>query len=88
MKNHRLPAMTLEEALAIEARQRDGMLDESIPGTRGVIDEAHRVHQAAYMWGSVGGGSPPPRIRRGILLGIGMVLVTLGGFAAVFVSSR
>ena len=79
-------AMTLDEALAIEANLKRGLLDESLPGTRGVIDQAHRVHQSAYMWGSDRGVSAPPRIRWGIAVGIGMVLVTLGGFALTFVA--
>jgi hypothetical protein len=80
--------MTLDEALKIEANARNGVLDEALPGTRGVIDQAHRVHQTAYMWGSVRGESAPPRIRFGIAVGIGMVLVTLGGFALTFLESR
>ncbi|MEF2977586.1 hypothetical protein [Subtercola sp. YIM 133946] len=78
--------MTLEEALAIERNARDGVLDETLPGTAGVIAEAHRVHQTAYMWGSVRAGSAPPRIRRGIVLGVLMVLVTLAGFVLTFVA--
>ncbi|MCU1481924.1 MAG: hypothetical protein JWQ19_2710 [Subtercola sp.] len=81
-------AMTLAEALAIEARARDGLLDESLPGTRDVIAQAHRVHQIAYMWGSVRAEAAPPRIRWGIAFGVLMVLVTLGGFALAFLSSH
>ncbi|GGF16215.1 hypothetical protein GCM10011399_07550 [Subtercola lobariae] len=78
--------MTLDEALRIEANARDGILDEDLPGTRGVIDQAHRVHQTAYMWGSVRGESAPPRIRWGIAMGVAMVLVTLGGFTLTFLA--
>lgn len=43
--------MTLEEALRIEQQAAEGMLDLSVRGTAAVVDEAHRVHLRAEVWG-------------------------------------
>ncbi|RFA13572.1 hypothetical protein B7R22_13005 [Subtercola boreus] len=80
--------MTLEEATRIEAQVASGSLDLSLPGTQQLVDEAHRVHVSAYMWGTTRGESGRKRLHTGIAVGIGMVVVTVGGFCVPFLEAR
>ncbi|RFA07447.1 hypothetical protein B7R21_14720 [Subtercola boreus] len=80
--------MTLEEATRIEAQVASGSLDLSLPGTQQLVDEAHRVHVSAYMWGTTRGESGRKRLHTGIAVGIGMVVVTVGGFCVPFLEAH
>jgi hypothetical protein len=69
--------MTLDEALRIEDQLARGALDLSVPGTAEVVDEAHRVHLRAEIWG--GSGEERKRMRRLVGIGVASVLVFIGG---------
>ncbi|TIH39298.1 MULTISPECIES: hypothetical protein [Subtercola] len=80
--------MTLSEAKRIEAHFANGTLDPDLPGTREIVNEAHRVHVNAMLWGSTRAEPHRRRVRGGIALGIGMVVATVGGFCVPFLASR
>jgi hypothetical protein len=84
VKRSKPELMTLDEATRIEAQAASGALDQSLPGTQAIIDEAHRVHVAALMWGATRGDPYRRRTRRGLALGFAMVLATVGGFCVPF----
>jgi hypothetical protein len=72
--------MTLDEALRIEARAAAGALDLSSPHVAEVVDEAHRVHLRAEIWG--GSGDERQRMRRLVAIGAASVSVFIGGLVA------
>jgi hypothetical protein len=72
--------MTLDEALRIEQQAAAGALDLSAPRTAAVVEEAHRVHVRAEVWGAR--ADERRRMRRLIGIGAGSVLVFIGGLVA------
>jgi len=69
--------MTLEEALRIEKQAARGALDLSAPGVADVVEEAHRVHLRAEIWG--GSGEERKRMRRLVAIGAASVLLFIVG---------
>ena len=72
--------MTLDEALRIEQQAAAGALDLSAQGIAEVVEEAHRVHLRAEIWG--GSGDERRRMRRLVGIGAASVLVFIGGLIA------
>lgn len=72
--------MTLEEALRIEKQAADGALDLSSARTAAVVDEAHRVHLRAEIWGAE--GAERRRMHRLFGIGAASVVVFIGGLVA------
>jgi hypothetical protein len=78
--------MTLEEALRIEQQAADGALDLSAPGTAEIVEEAHRVHLRAEIWGADQGSRRS--MRRLVLIGVASVIVFILGLATSLVFSK
>ncbi|GAA4163318.1 hypothetical protein GCM10022286_23620 [Gryllotalpicola daejeonensis] len=72
--------MTLEEALRIEHQAANGALDLSVDRTAEIVEEAHRVHLRAEIWGA--SGDERKRMHRLVGIGAASVLVFIGGLVA------
>jgi len=72
--------MTLDEALRIERQAAAGALDLSAPRTAQIVEEAHRVHVRADVWGAR--ADERARMHRLIGIGAGSILVFIGGLVA------
>ncbi|WP_022882316.1 hypothetical protein [Gryllotalpicola ginsengisoli] len=74
--------MTLEEALRIERNAAEGRLDLSDRSTVAIVEEAHRVHLIAELWGT------DARARRRsratfLVIAVGIVVTILGLVASL-----
>lgn len=78
--------MTLDEALRIEKQAADGALDLAAPGTAEIVEEAHRVHVRAEIWGA--DQATRRRMRRLVLIGVASVIVFILGLASTLVFTK
>jgi hypothetical protein len=78
--------MSLEEAVRIEQQAASGALDLSVPRTAELVEEAHRVHVRAEIWGE--SRDERRRMRRMIGIGAASVLVFIGGLVACLVFTQ
>ncbi|WP_313542185.1 MULTISPECIES: hypothetical protein [Leifsonia] len=81
-------SMTAEEAAAITRQYDSCRLDDSLPGTRELIDHARKVELRQYMWGTSDHPAGRRLTRTVIALGCGCLAATIGGLTLVFVTSR
>lgn len=74
--------MTLEEALRIEQQLDAGTLDLSLPGTDGIVAEAHRVRLKAQLWGADRGDDRRRQVKGTIVVVCAFIVVTVVGLVA------
>jgi len=74
--------MTVDEALRIEQQFERGALDLSLPGTRDIVAEAHRVRLKAELWGADRTDERRRQAKGTVVVVCAFIVVTVVGLVA------